>query len=284
MLNKTQISENEGFFSAITKNIRERGFTNQRSTDVLIYIMQSSPSKDDCYTAIYLLEDIALASDVQGRNKVTTALIAFLQKNRGDIICLSAAYTLLSIDPGNQTAINLLVEVLELNRSEWVCQDATSILLQVGYYHPKVLENLIDSVSLQKSFKLHDMYPVSRYLPLIKDNRNYTNVLDIMITHCLELFQNTLAPEYEEESISPYQDLSYSYKLVELSDQLLRTLQPRHLSQVVTSLKTHLNQFSYNSTSYRYEAVYNLIWYCAQNMTYPDFCKAWQHQDPLACL
>ncbi|WP_459195296.1 hypothetical protein [Nostoc sp. FACHB-892] len=28
------------------------------------------------------------------------------------------------------------------------------------------------------------------------------------------------------------------------------------------------------NSSYRYEAVFNIIWHCAGNLTYPDFYKA----------
>ncbi|WP_375452931.1 hypothetical protein [uncultured Nostoc sp.] len=30
----------------------------------------------------------------------------------------------------------------------------------------------------------------------------------------------------------------------------------------------------YKNSSYRYEAVFNIIWHCAENLTYPDFYKA----------
>ncbi len=51
-------------------------------------------------------------------------------------------------------------------------------------------------------------------------------------------------------------------------------LQPQHFPQVVKSLKSHLNKSSYSNTSYRYEAIYNLIWYCAPNISYVDFCHS----------
>ncbi|WP_442939668.1 hypothetical protein [Nostoc sp.] len=30
----------------------------------------------------------------------------------------------------------------------------------------------------------------------------------------------------------------------------------------------------YINNTYRYEAVFNIIWHCAKNLTYPDFHKA----------
>ncbi|WP_442949794.1 hypothetical protein [Nostoc sp.] len=51
-------------------------------------------------------------------------------------------------------------------------------------------------------------------------------------------------------------------------------IQSEHLSQVVITLKDYLNEQFYKNNSYRYEAVFNIIWHCAQNLTYPDFHKA----------
>ncbi|WP_374108432.1 hypothetical protein [Nostoc sp. XA010] len=44
--------------------------------------------------------------------------------------------------------------------------------------------------------------------------------------------------------------------------------------QVVISLKDYLSKQFYKNNSYCYEAVFNIIWHCAQNLTYPDFHKA----------
>jgi hypothetical protein len=275
ILGVTEISTDKSFSRAVVQNIQESGLTKHTSIDVLICIMQDSLSKDDCDNAINLLSLLNLGDDILGRNKIISALITFLHKNRGDVICLSAADTLLQIDPGNQTAINLLVEVLEVNRSEWICERAAQILLQAGYYHQEVVKKLIDLVSLQNSCNLSDLWRISSCLELIKDSQNYTNVVDTKIMHYLELFHNCLAPDLKEDSINICQHFSYNHQLVELSDKLLHILQPQHLPQVVRSLKSYLDKSSYYNTSYRYEAVYNLIWYCAQNMNYPDFCNAW---------
>ncbi|WP_371641083.1 hypothetical protein [Tolypothrix sp. NIES-4075] len=47
------------------------------------------------------------------------------------------------------------------------------------------------------------------------------------------------------------------------------------MPQVVIALKEYLSEKFYKNSSYRYEAVFNIIWHCAENMTYPEFYKAW---------
>ncbi|WP_442938039.1 hypothetical protein [Nostoc sp.] len=51
-------------------------------------------------------------------------------------------------------------------------------------------------------------------------------------------------------------------------------IQSEHLSQIVITLKDYLSKKFYKNSSSRYEAVFNIIWHCAENLTYPDFHKA----------
>lgn len=145
VLTATQkLHENRGYFYDVAKNIDTSPSTHKTCIDALIFSMQESLSKNDCYNAINFLRYLDLKSDVLERDKVINALITFLQKNRGDNICLSAANALLNTDPGNKTAINILFEVLEFNRCEWACERTKNILLQFGYYHHQVVEKLVD--------------------------------------------------------------------------------------------------------------------------------------------
>ncbi|WP_442944209.1 hypothetical protein [Nostoc sp.] len=40
------------------------------------------------------------------------------------------------------------------------------------------------------------------------------------------------------------------------------------------TIKDYLSKQLYKNSSYHYESVFNLIWHCAENLTYPDFYKA----------
>lgn len=49
------------------------------------------------------------------------------------------------------------------------------------------------------------------------------------------------------------------------------------LPKIVITFKPYLGEQVYQCSSYRYEAVFNLIWHCAENMNYPAFYKAWHN-------
>jgi hypothetical protein len=78
-------------------------------------------------------------------------------------------------------------------------------------------------------------------------------------------------------AIFPLQWLRYESCLVNIANSLTKILQKEHLPQVVITLKDYLGEQFYNNNSYRYEAVFNIIWHCAENMNYPDFYKAWHN-------
>ncbi|MEH2037166.1 hypothetical protein [Nostoc sp.] len=62
--------------------------------------------------------------------------------------------------------------------------------------------------------------------------------------------------------------------LLDIAETLTNILQNEHLPEVVITLKDYLSEPHYKNSSYRYDAVFNIIWHCAENMTYPDFHKA----------
>ncbi|MEH2137081.1 hypothetical protein [Nostoc sp.] len=92
----------------------------------------------------------------------------------------------------------------------------------------------------------------------------------------IQIFQEY--DDYKNEfSISPTHQLSYESSLLDIANSLTKILQSEHSSQVVITLKDYLSEQLYNNNSYRYEAVFNIIWHCAENMNYPDFSKAWHN-------
>jgi hypothetical protein len=67
---------------------------------------------------------------------------------------------------------------------------------------------------------------------------------------------------------------AYESCLVNIADSLTKIFQSEYLPQVVITLKNYLSKEFYKNNSYRYEAVFNIIWHCAENLTYPDLYKA----------
>ncbi len=54
------------------------------------------------------------------------------------------------------------------------------------------------------------------------------------------------------------------------------------MAEVVTALKDYLSNQSYENDFERFENCYQVIWHCAQHMTYPAFYQAWHEQEGIA--
>ncbi|WP_239005460.1 NACHT domain-containing protein [Gloeothece citriformis] len=61
----------------------------------------------------------------------------------------------------------------------------------------------------------------------------------------------------------------------EAAEVLKDLLIPENLKQTVSSLKASINDEVLENERDRYLSCYNVLWYCAQNLNYPEFYKAW---------
>ncbi|MEH2264169.1 hypothetical protein [Nostoc sp.] len=149
------------------------------------------------------------------------------------------------IDPVNPKAIATLCQIRESNPYEY-----ESILMDAV----QNLEQLDSGNNLVKE-KLNEVIPILiQFIQIFQqddDNKNFNQY--------------------------PTVQLSYESSLLDLANSLTKILQSEHLPQVVITLKDYLSEQLYDNNSYRYEAAFNIIWHCAENMNYPDFYKGWHN-------
>lgn len=156
---------------------------------------------------------------------------------------LYAAKNLLEIDPVNLKAIATLCQIMEINpyQDESILTDAVQNLEQLNLENKLIKEKLNEVIST-----------LIQFIQIYQQNDDNKNCFSNKATIRL-----------------PYESC-----LLDIADSLTKILQREHLPQVVTTLKDYLGKQFYKNSSYRYEAVFNIIWHCAENLTYPDFYKA----------
>lgn len=150
---------------------------------------------------------------------------------------LPAISCLERIDPSHQLALNALVHVIKTT------VDSTTLMLAARH-----LAQLDPGSKLAKA------------------------KLDVVVATLVQFIQI-----FEDVAFGAGDWFSHESCLLAIADGLRGILQSNHLPQVVTALKDYLGEKFYKNLSYRYEACYHLILYCAQNMTYPEFYKAWHN-------
>ncbi|MEH2339830.1 HEAT repeat domain-containing protein [Nostoc sp.] len=229
---------------------------NAVALKTLVYILETSASASLINSAAtYLLKiDPENKAVIATGNKVAITTLSQIlatpqhQPSEDEWERLYAAEALVKIDPGNPKAIATLCQIRESNQNKLMRLQAS--------------ESLVNAVQNLEQLDLSNK--------LVKEKLKQAVLIlvqDIQIFHEYDDYKN-------EFSIIPTHQLSYESCLLDIADSLTKILQREHLPKVVITLKDYLSKQFYKNSSYRYEAVFNIIWHCAENLTYPDFYKA----------
>jgi len=259
----------------IDSSLNNFNFVSEAVITTLIDLMENTLEKYICENSIDILKKIgsnkSLSLNMQ--ELLIDSLERFLQKNRWDDICLDAAEALWKINPKNQIAVSTLVEILEINRSCSIRYKASYILLQTDKYYETAMHSLDEIASSH--------YEYESYIPRFCVTTLISNEIAMNSVAGRKLLEEVIARhinyfQFDEKSrtsdIFFYCDDS---SLVNNANFLKEILQQEHFLKIITGLKEYLSEKFNKSISYRYDAVYKLIWHCAKKMSYQDFYQAW---------
>jgi HEAT repeat protein len=202
------------------------------------------------------------------RQEIIAVLTRLLHKSQDDDY-VSIAQTLWRINPENEMAVETIAKIAEVNDSDWIVWQAAEILLQTEKYYQNSV-SILQKRALTNTLGYNDHFVSYELQQITKKVQNKPKALNSVIQIYLFVIHNCEELE-DKPNLNPCQIFQYDLKLLEISEQFQEIIKPEYFPDVIKSLKQYLDEKSYKNTSYRYEAVYNLIWYCAQNMNYLDF-------------
>jgi HEAT repeat protein len=244
-----------------------------------------------------------------GNKAAITILTERIKTTENEFFLCKAAFCLGKFDSDNRVAITTLSKILETAEEECVYFYAADILARTNDYQQQIIQamwkmvNLKDeSTSLSALFRLLEIdcnnqqvidtlirllnttknesiftsaaYSLQQLNPSIKLETEKLNELIAIFIRFIQTHHDLQVEEDENEDLFPLQWLRYESCFVDIADSLTKIFKSEHLPEVVIALKDYLSESCYKNNSYRYEAVFNIIWNCAENLTYPDFYKA----------
>jgi energy-coupling factor transporter ATP-binding protein EcfA2/DNA-binding Xre family transcriptional regulator len=200
------------------------------------------------------------------------------------------------IDPGNSEAVALLVDFLQTTQCEIATWLVVRSLGQIGGSNPKAIAALIELLhTTQSDFGLlhHVLWSLGR---LGSGNSTVINALVEFLhttqsgcTECTDLAERVMrkigsgnSNELLFNQAPPASAAALIERLSTCQGKLfvannLKEIPPNNLlSAAVASLKDCLQDEEC------YEDCYAVLWYCAQNMSYPDFYEAWHSQPTIS--
>ncbi|MEH1798032.1 MAG: hypothetical protein V7L13_02465 [Nostoc sp.] len=212
-----------------------------------------------------------------GNETAIATLIELIASTKDDSLLCDAAGSLGKIDSGNKVVVSTLSQVLETTQDEWGRLYAAKNLLEIDPVNLKAIATLCQIMEInpyQDESILTDAVQNLEQLNL--ENKLIKEKLNEVISTLIQFIQIYQQDDDNKNCFSNKATIRLSYEscLLNIADSLTKILQSEHLPQVVITLKHYLGKQFYKNSSYRYEAVFNIIWHCAENLTYPDFHKA----------
>jgi HEAT repeat protein len=268
-------AQNDSYLNIAVKELGSLGAGNQAVIAALIELISCTKNDYILCDAVWSLGKI----DAGNKIAIATLLEKIATTEDESLCCIAAAY-LGELIPGDILAINTLSQLLETTQSEWVLMYATQNLLKIDLANPKAIASLCQ-IRQSNPYKyesmlldaVHNLEQLNLGDKLVKEKLN--QVIPTLIQ-----FIQTFTQDDDNKNCFNNQattELSYESFLIDIADSLTKILPSEHLPQVITALKGYLSVQFYQNSSYRYEAVFNIIWHCAENLTYPDFYKAWHN-------
>jgi HEAT repeat protein/GTPase SAR1 family protein len=202
--------------------------------------------------------------------------------------CRRAAESLGEIDPGNQTAIAALVELLHPNWEQYIENARCHVAESLGKIDPgneMAIATLVELIETDEDWDIiseavrslgeigtGNKKAIAALVKLIHNGGDEDEVVaeslgkidpgnEIAINTLVELILNG----WDEDEV-----VANSLKLI---------LQGNLFPKVVTALKHYMTDQHYEENFSFYSACHDVIWRCAQNMTYPAFYQAWQSRE-----
>ncbi|MEG3923620.1 HEAT repeat domain-containing protein [Microcoleus sp. T3_D1] len=222
-----------------------------------------------------------------GKNnpEAISALVEFLGTSQGEYTRLEAVSSLGEIDNNNQVAISTLVELLGTSQNAYHLWELGNKLKRIGKNNPVAIAAFIELIRtsgdeltrLQAAEYLGEIdknnpVAIATLVDFIRNSRDAD-------TRCRAASSLGKIEKYHPVAIATLIELipNYhpEYSIFDPADSLLKIMKGKHFATAVSGLKKCLTSEIYKNNFGRNERCHEVIWECAENMTYPEFYQAW---------
>ena len=221
-----------------------------RISDYLIKLKRKSQDEEEYKFAKSILRKFNSYNQIEA-----VALVELIKKSQ-DINIQRPAITILGeIGLGNQKAIDALVELINNSQDENIRHSAVESLGKIDSGNPIVIDTLVELINNRQKIFLFS----SVLTNLGKFGSGNPKAVDALV----ELVRNSKNESTHSEA----------------TESLQKILTEDQMPTVVIALKDTLSEETYENDFERYKHCVEVLWHCAQNMTYLAFYQAWHQQE-----
>ncbi|NCS29110.1 MAG: NACHT domain-containing protein [Microcystis aeruginosa F13-15] len=278
LIDLIHLAKDQSILREVAKLLEENDSSDETAILALIDIIRSS--KDES-----VLQNIAMSLGEirQIREIAISALVDLLHLLKDDWIQDMLIEILGKIGQGNETAILFFIDLRGSSSDDKTRRQAASSLGQIGQGNETAILALIDL--LRSSSDEKTVRDTIWSLEKIGQG-NETAILaliDLLRSSSNKNIKSTVLNALEkigkgnEKAILALIDLLHSSSdetiVYQATESIEKMLQKEQMPKVITTLKYYLLKNNYESCFKRYS--YQILWKCAQTLSYPEFYQAW---------
>jgi HEAT repeat protein len=246
-----ETTEDEDTRWGVASNLGKIAVGNELAIRELIQVLETTEPEDTRWGIAHTLGEIDPGNELAIRE-----LIRILKTTKSEVTRWGVAYSLRKIDPGNELAILELVQVLETTESESTRRGVANTLGKIDPGNELAIRELIRVLETTESKSTR--WGVAYSLGEIAVGN------ELAIRELIRVLETT-----ESESTR--------WKVANTLGKIIKT--EKQYTDVVFALNHNLTDEVYENKFDLYKNCYELLWQCAQNLTYPEFYQAWHESD-----
>ncbi len=276
-------SQDEDTRSKAANILAEIDKYNPVAISALVELINTS---QDEYTLMQVADSLG---EISKDNPVAiSALVELINTSQDEYTRSKAANILAEIDKYNPIAISALVELINTSQDEYTRRQAADSLGKIGKDNPMAIATLVELINTSQD-EYTRRQAADSLGEIDKDNPvAIATLLDLIRTSSDESTRLRVAESLGKidknypEAIATLVDLIRNSDdkntRWRAADSLGKIMKGKHFATAVSGLKDCLTSEVRENDFKRYENCCEVIWDCAQNMTYPEFYQAWHTQ------
>ncbi|XZN92364.1 MAG: HEAT repeat domain-containing protein [Microcoleus sp.] len=259
--------------------------SNPVAISTLIELIGTSQDEETRTIAAYSLGKIDKSNPV-----AISTLIELIGTSQDEETRTIAAYSLGKIDKSNPVAISTLIELIRNSIDKNTRRIAAGSLGKIDKDNPEAIAALVELIRNcgDENTRSIAAYSLGK---IDKDNPEAISTLIELIRNAGNEYTRSIAvyslskigkdnPVTIEALVELIRNLSDDDIIVreQAVDSLEEVMKGKHFATVVSRLKDCLTSEIHEDSFGRNERCFQIIWECAQNITYPEFHQAWHTQ------
>ncbi|MEA5518607.1 NACHT domain-containing protein [Limnoraphis robusta] len=249
---------------------------NKVAEKTLIRLLETAPDQITQMNVSYSLGQVSVRHPL-----AIKTLIEILNSASEDTLRRKVAYRLGKIDPGNTTAIDLLINLIQSPlTSRKIRSRVIKDLREIAPEHPFLQKDFamnVLSIKLSRNTPVNSCKYTEKTKIILEQRLTTASEMKLKRKYAISLIKIQLGhPEAISTLIESLQIPGQTIGIYKRTIEVLKKgLLPEQLSLVVTILKNYGIAVNQGERSDQALEIYKLLWYCVQQMSYADFCAAW---------